>query len=73
MTEVPAFDVDAEDTTGAGDVFTAGLIHTWLLRNGSVRDAGRFAAAAAALSCTSKNARGQLPTATDVRAFLASH
>lgn len=73
VTEVPAFDVDAEDTTGAGDVFTAGLIHTWLLRNGSVRDAGRFAAAAAALSCTTKSARGQLPTATDVRAFLASH
>jgi ribokinase/sulfofructose kinase len=73
VTEVPAFDVTAEDTTGAGDAFTAGLVHTWLLDSDSVRDAGRFAAAAAALSCTTKNARGQLPTDADVREFLANH
>ena len=73
VTEVPAFDVDTEDTTGAGDVFTAGLIHTWELGPDSIGDAGRFAAAAAALSCTAKNARGKLPTNADVQAFLANH
>lgn len=73
VTEVPAFDVDAEDTTGAGDAFTAGLIHTWLLDDNSVRDAGRFAAAAAALTCTTNTARGHLPTEANVRAFLANH
>lgn len=73
VTEVPAFDVTAEDTTGAGDAFTAGLIHTWLLDTDSVRGAGRFAAAAAALGCTTKNARGRLPTDEDVREFLANH
>lgn len=73
VTEVPAFDVNTEDTTGAGDVFTAGLIHTWLLDTDSVREAGRFAAAAAALSCTADHARGRLPTDADVREFLANH
>jgi len=73
VTDVPAFDVSAEDTTGAGDVFTAGLIHTWLLDTHSVREAGRFAAAAAALSCTAKTARGRLPTDADVREFLSNH
>ncbi|WP_152041575.1 carbohydrate kinase family protein [Salinigranum salinum] len=73
VTEVPAFDVDAEDTTGAGDAFTAGLIHRWLLDTDSVREAGQFAAAAAALTCTTEHARGHLPTEADVRAFLANH
>ena len=73
VTEVPAFDVNTEDTTGAGDVFTAGLIHTWLLDTDSGREAGRFAAAAAALSCTATTARGHLPTDADVREFLATH
>jgi ribokinase/sulfofructose kinase len=73
VTEVPAFDVNTEDTTGAGDAFAAGLIHTWLLDTDSGRDAGRFAAAAAALSCTANNARGQLPTDADVREFLSNH
>ena len=73
VTEVPAFDVNTEDTTGAGDVFTAGLIHTWLLDTDSMREAGRFAAAAAALSCTADHARGRLPTDADVREFLSNH
>jgi ribokinase/sulfofructose kinase len=72
VTEIPAFDVDVEDTTGAGDTFTAGLIHTWMRESHSARDAGRFAAAAAALNCTAVGARGTLPAASDVRAFLSS-
>ncbi|WP_049900409.1 carbohydrate kinase family protein [Halococcus agarilyticus] len=68
--DVPAFEVAVEDTTGAGDVFTAGLVHAWLLDDSSPTAAGRFAAAGAALSCTAGGARGRLPTETDVRAFL---
>ncbi|WP_411967250.1 carbohydrate kinase family protein [Haloferax sp. YSSS75] len=68
--EVPAFDVDVNDTTGAGDTFTAGLIQTWLLDDYSAPDAGRFAAATAALNCTAMGARGNLPTEADVRALL---
>ncbi|WP_430506305.1 carbohydrate kinase family protein [Haloparvum sp. PAK95] len=73
VTEVPAFDVDTTDTTGAGDAFTAGLIHTWLLDDDSATEAGRFAAATAALNCTASGARGSLPSESEVRAFLQNH
>ena len=68
---VPAFEVDAVDTTGAGDAFSAGLIHAWLLGGMAAEPAGRFAAAAAALNCTAVGARGNLPTRATVRSFLA--
>ncbi|QCC49234.1 carbohydrate kinase family protein [Halobellus limi] len=71
--DVPAFDVDVEDTTGAGDAFTAGLIRSWILEDHSARDAGRFAAAAAALNCTATGARGNLPSESEVRAFVETH
>ncbi|MFA1610822.1 carbohydrate kinase family protein [Halobellus rubicundus] len=70
VTEVPAFEVDVTDTTGAGDAFTAGLIHTWVLGGQSPAAAGRFAAAAAALNCTADGARGRLPSESAVREFL---
>nr|WP_305148833.1 PfkB family carbohydrate kinase [Halobellus inordinatus] len=54
----------------AGDAFTAGLIHTWLLDDDSAREAGRFAAATAALNCTTTGARDTLSSESDVRAFL---
>jgi len=70
VTEIPAFDVATVDTTGAGDAFTAGLIHAWLLDGRPTKEAGRFAAATAALNCTAETARGGLPTASEVREFL---
>nr|WP_277813212.1 PfkB family carbohydrate kinase [Haloferax sp. ATB1] len=70
VTDVPAFKVDVTDTTGAGDTFTAGLIHTWLLNDDTAHNAGRFAAATAALNCTELGARGNLPAESDVQAFL---
>ncbi|KTG30312.1 carbohydrate kinase family protein [Haloferax profundi] len=70
VTEVPAFDVAVNDTTGAGDTFTAGLIHMWLLGDYSAEDAGRFAAATAALNCTEMGARGHLPSESEVWEFL---
>ncbi|WP_276299806.1 carbohydrate kinase family protein [Halorussus lipolyticus] len=70
--EIPAFEVETADTTGAGDAFTAGLLHGWLLGNRAPEDAGRFAAGTAALNCTAENARGGLPTAEEVAQFLGS-
>lgn len=70
--DIPAFEVETVDTTGAGDAFTAGLVHAWLLGNRSPEVAGRFAAATAALNCTAENARGGLPTEAEVEAFLES-
>ena len=68
--EVPAFDVPVADTTGAGDAHTAGLIHEWILGEAKIGEAGKFAAAVAALNCGVEGARGGLPTKRDVEAFL---
>jgi sulfofructose kinase len=69
--DVPALSVPIEDTTGAGDAFTAGLVHAWLLGEAPPADAGRFAAGVAALNCTAEGACGRLPDEASVRAFLA--
>ncbi|MCG1004823.1 MULTISPECIES: carbohydrate kinase family protein [Halobacterium] len=73
VTEVPAFSVDVADTTGAGDAFTAGLIQTWLLDDDPAKEAGRFAAATAALNCTATGARGRLPAKAAVQDFIANY
>lgn len=57
----PAFQVDALDTTGAGDVFRGALIAA-LLRGESVPDMLRFANAAAGVSCTRLGALNGVPT-----------
>ena len=46
---VPAFGVQAKDTSGAGDCFVAGFLGS-LVRGASVSDAARFACAVAALT-----------------------
>lgn len=67
---LPAFPVQAVDTTGAGDIFhgafAAALADglTWLA-------ALRFAAASAALGCTKLGARPGIPTRAEVEALLA--
>jgi sugar/nucleoside kinase (ribokinase family) len=57
------------DTTGAGDVLSAALIATWLLAGWPAPRAGRFAAAAAALSCQDWGVRAALPTWTAAAAL----
>ena len=48
--DVPAFDVEAIDTTGAGDAFRAGLIHGVLTEAG-IRESVLFGSAAASITC----------------------
>jgi sulfofructose kinase len=69
---VPGFSVPVVDTTGAGDVLSAALISAWLLENQSAAEAGRFAAAAAALSCTGWGVRAALPNRTEAAALARS-
>lgn len=63
---VPAVDCDVVDTTGAGDQFTAALIHAWVLGGVSPRGAGRLAAGGAAENCTAVGPRGSLATPADL-------
>src|SRR5829696_104146 len=66
---VPGFSVPVVDTTGAGDALSAALIAAWLLENRPAAEAGRFAAAAAALSCTGWGVRAALPNWTEAAAL----
>jgi ribokinase/sulfofructose kinase len=63
---VPAADCEVVDTTGAGDQFTAALIHAWILGDASARAAGQIAAHAAATNCTAAGPRGHLATRSDL-------
>jgi sugar/nucleoside kinase (ribokinase family) len=64
------FEVNAVDTTGAGDVFHAGFIYG-LLQNWEVVKIIRFANAAAALKCRDLGGRRGIPTLEEVQQFLS--
>jgi ribokinase len=67
---VPAFPVEAIDTTAAGDAFNGGLAYA-LGRGLSMAEAIRYANAVAAISVTRMGAQPSLPTGAEVAAFLA--
>ena len=67
--EQPSFPVQPVDTTGAGDVFRAGVIYG-VLRGDAPEAVLRFATAAAALSCTREGALGSGPTLAEVNELL---
>ncbi len=66
---VPAVRVRAVDTTGAGDVFHAAVIHA-LLAGWEVPRLLRFANAAAALQCTALGAQTAIPSLERIHALL---
>lgn len=68
-TFVPAFVVDAIDSTAAGDAFNGGFA-TGLLLGKSPVEAAVFAAAVAAISVTRAGAQPSMPTMAEVQAFL---
>ena len=65
----PAVEVDAVDTTAAGDVWN-GAFATALATGMEVDAAGRFANAAAALSVTRPGAQPSMPTGTELALFM---
>ncbi|HYP08923.1 MAG TPA: ribokinase [Bryobacteraceae bacterium] len=67
----PGFRVEARDTTAAGDTFNAALAVA-LTEGRELRDALRFANAAAAISVTRIGAQSSAPTRAEVDAFLTS-
>jgi sulfofructose kinase len=66
---VPAVSVRAVDTTGAGDVFRAGVIYG-LFHGWPTERMLRFANAAGALSCTRHGAMDSVPSRSEVEARL---
>jgi sugar/nucleoside kinase (ribokinase family) len=67
----PAFAIDCQDTTGAGDAFHAGFIYG-MLTEMTVEETLRFANVTAALKCCAVGARTGLPTLDQATAFLRS-
>lgn len=77
---VPAFAVDCEDSTGAGDSFLAGFLHqlngpglSLLEHDDTLRAAVQYANAAGALTATQPGAMTAQPDARAVEAFLYLH
>lgn len=68
----PAFDVDAVDTTGCGDVFHGGYIYG-VLQNWPIGKRVRFAAACAALKTRSIGGRTAIPDIQEVEKFLSDN
>ena len=66
---VPAFKVEAVDTTGAGDVFHGGYIFG-LLQGWDLERVVRFASAVAALKCRHMGGRTGIPSLDEVMQFL---
>ncbi len=70
--ETPAFQVDALDTTGAGDVFHGAYIFG-LLRGLNLADTILFASAVAALKCRQIGGRIGIPDRSEALQFLAEN
>lgn len=76
---MPGFPVQAIDTTGAGDAFTAGLLAGLLADPDALADPAslaavcRFANAMGALATTARGAVRAAPDRGAVDAFIAAH
>lgn len=67
---LPAYGINAVDTTAAGDAFTAALTLEYL-RSGDIVRAGRYANVVGALAVSKKGALPSLPTEALVNKFIA--
>ena len=66
----PGVQVNAVDTTGAGDSFDAGFIYAHVVRGMALEEALRFANACGALSTTSLGGTASQPTLEQVQSLL---
>jgi len=71
VTPIPAPDVRAVDTTGAGDCLS-GVLAAGLLEGRSLEDAVRRAVVAAAISVTRPGARGGMPNRDEIGAAIGA-
>ncbi len=68
---IPAYQVKAIDTTGAGDAFNGGLL-TALAEGKTLREAARFANALAAISVQRIGTTPSMPTREEIDAFIST-
>jgi ribokinase len=66
---IPAHDVEAVDTTAAGDIFTAALAAEYM-RTGDIMRSVRYANVAGAISVTRAGALTSVPTEQDITEFI---
>ncbi|HEY4838322.1 MAG TPA: PfkB family carbohydrate kinase [Candidatus Acidoferrales bacterium] len=69
FTYSPAIQVDAVDTTGAGDVFHAAFVYAQL-EGLSLEEQLSFSCAAAGLNCTAVGARGHIASLEEIRKLM---
>jgi ribokinase len=69
---IPAFEVDAVDTTAAGDTFCGALV-AGLGQGKELTEAAKFAAAASAICVTRMGAQPSIPAKEEVIKFLNNH
>lgn len=74
--DIPAFEVEAVDTTGCGDAFMAGLIHKMVEKGlqsmDDVKKAATFASAAAAIVATRIGGADSMPGIDEVKSFIGN-
>ena len=70
--DVPSFQVEEEDPTGAGDTF-CGAFLTALIEEKSLAECGRFANAAGAMSVRKQGPMEGAPSREELEAFLREH
>ena len=69
---LPAFKVDATDTTAAGDIY-CGSLAVALTEGKSLKEAVRFAGAASAISVTRLGAQPSAPLRKEIDEFIRSN
>jgi len=71
VVDIPAFEVDVVDTTGAGDAFSAALTG-WLASGASLEESVEVAAAAGAITVRASGARNENLSANAIRELMAT-
>jgi sugar/nucleoside kinase (ribokinase family) len=72
LLHVPAYSVEALDTTGAGDSFNAGFLHRWL-QGAPVVECLRLGAACGALSTLGLGGTAAQPSLAEAEALVDAH
>lgn len=68
--ELPAFEVEAVDTTGAGDTFHGAYLYASICEKQGIYEAARFASAVSAIQCMFLGGRAGLPDRRMAEDFL---